>query len=404
MGRLVGLAARNLARNRRRTLLTLAALAVGVMAVVGVRGFLNGLQGMLIGGVAEGTIGPVLVHRTGYLQSMESNPLTPNILLTPDLLARLRAVPGVTAVSPRLGFAGMASVGDETVFAIISAVDESQEPTVCPRRREYLAEGDWLQPGRDDAVMGMEIARGVGAKAGARLALISGDAEGVMNAVDVTVRGFSAAAAQMERRSVVIPLRKGQELLRLEGRATEIALGVTDLSDVEAVRDRVAAVVGPGFEVSTWKDVATTVRDVQATQNAALDLITFIFMAIMLMGIANTLLMSVLERVREIGTMLAVGTRRRQILGLFLWEALMLGVLGATLGALLGFGVVQLLAVKGVMLQPPGASLPQKIIPVIHVVFMVRMVALSAAGAAVAAVYPAWKAAGLRPVQALAAV
>jgi putative ABC transport system permease protein len=146
------------------------------------------------------------------------------------------------------------------------------------------------------------------------------------------------------------------------------------------------------------------VRDATQAQNTALDLVTLIFLFIMLMGIANTLLMSVLERVREIGTMMAVGTRRRQILTMFLWEALMMGALGAGVGALLGFGIVGALGIKGVVLTMPGASLPQHIIPVIGVPFLLRMVALSAVGSAVAALYPAFKASHLRPVEALGAV
>lgn len=398
------MALRNLMRNRRRTLLTLAALAVGVTSVVCVRGFLNGLQNSLILGIAEGSIGAVLVHKKGYLQSVEASPLTPNMELNGAFLERLMKVDGVRAVAPRISFGGMVSVGDETIFSIISGVDPAAELVVCPRRRDSLVTGAWLTEGSSDALMGMEIAKSLSAKEGSVAAVLTGDVEGVMNAVEVTVRGTVAAAAQAERKLLIMPLGKAQELLRMEGRITEIAVGVKRVEQVEQVRDRLSALLGDDYEVSTWKDMAPLIRDAQEGQNTALNLITIIFLFIMLMGIANTLLMSVLERVREIGTMMAVGARRRQVLLIFLLEALMLGALGATVGALMGFTVVGVLGIHGVVLTTPGASLPQHITPMIGPWFLLRMVALAAGGSAVAAFYPAYKASRLRPVEALGAV
>jgi len=102
--------------------------------------------------------------------------------------------------------------------------------------------------------------------------------------------------------------------------------------------------------------------------------------------------------------MIAVGTRRRQVLALFLWEALILGAVGSSLGAAAGTLVVALMGANGVVFTTPGASLPQIILPYIHARFLVQMVLLGSAGACVAALYPAWKGSRMRPVEALGAV
>ncbi|MEW5849561.1 MAG: ABC transporter permease [Myxococcota bacterium] len=403
MFQLAHIASRNLLRNRRRTLLTLAALAVGVFAVVGVRGFLNGLQGSLLLSITEGGLGAIQVHRKGYMASVESTPLRPDMPLDEALLQKIRAVPGVTAVTPRINSAGMVNVGDETVFSMFNGVDPEQELKVSPRRKDAVVTGAWTKGGTE-VLLGMEIANAVKARPGVPGAVLTNDVDGVMNASDLTVVGTLAAATQGEKKLVVMPLAMMQQLLRMEGRITEIAVQVTDLDEAGAVAERIQAVLGDEYEVHTWETFAAFAKDVRQTQNTALNYVTYIFLLIMLMGIANTLLMSVMERVREIGTMMAVGTKRRQILTMFLIEALILGALGASVGAVLGFGLVEILGHVGVRLTTPGASLPQLLIPTIKISYLLRMVMLSGVGAALAALYPAYKASRLRPVEALASV
>ena len=404
MQRLFLLAARNLLRNRRRTWLTLLALAVGVFAVVGVRGFLNGLQGSLILGITEGSMGAIQIHRRGFLASIETTPLTPNIEWSERLLARIAAVPGVKEVTPRIAFAGMVSVGDETVFAMLTGVDPERELKVCPRRTSALTRGRWLKAGEAESALGMELAAGLHAEPGARTAIISSDVDGVMNAADTTLVAHLAALTQGEKKLLLLPLALAQEILRMPGRVTELAVRVERLDEVEEVALRLSTALGPDYEVHTWKSFATFVKDIQENQNRALDVITSIFLVIILMGIMNTLLMSVLERVREIGTMMAVGAKRRQVLTLFVIEALLLGASGSLLGTGLGYAFVSFLGSRGITLTTPGASLPQLLIPEISVGFLARLVILCMVGAAISALYPAWKAARLRPVEALAHV
>jgi putative ABC transport system permease protein len=122
---------------------------------------------------------------------------------------------------------------------------------------------------------------------------------------------------------------------------------------------------------------------------------------VVLLGIVNAMLMSVLERVREIGTMLAVGMRRRQVVTMFILEGLVLGVIGGTLGALLGAAVVGWLNRVGVSLPAPGSSAPNLIRPFVPGLYLVRSVLLAAIGSALAALWPARRASLLRPVEAL---
>lgn len=400
---LLGLAVRNLARHRRRTGLILAAIALGVTAVVGVRGFLNGLQDTLIRGFAEGTVGAMQVHAQGFLQSNEAAPLKPNLDVSGDLLARIEAVPGVKAAAPRIMFPSMLSVGDQTAFVVAVGVDPVREQGCCPRRLDLVEQGRFLA-GPSESLIGLEVLRGLGGAVGQKAALLTGDVDGVMNAVDTDVVGQVAAPTQGEKKLVLLSLAAAQELVRIPGRATEIAVAVDDLGEVHKVAGRVRAALGPDYDVRTWDELAATARDAVSMQNRALGVVTAAFLVVILVGVTNALLTSVLERVREIGTLMAVGARRRKILLLFLFEAAALGSLGALLGCAIGSAVVGLLGLRGVTLNTPGASLPQTLYPFIELDFLLRMVLMSTVGASIASLWPAWKASRLRPVEALSGV
>lgn len=402
MGTLFRIAMRNLLRQRRRTLLVLLAVGLGVTAVVGVRGFLNGLQSSLVLGFAEGTIGAIQVHRAGFLSSVDAAPLTPNIDLADSAVLRtIEATVGVRATSPRITFPGMISVDDNSGFALIVAADPARELVTSPKRKDHVVSGAWIAA-PDASLMGMELARSLGARTSSRVAILTNDVDGVMNAVDTALAGTLAAPTQGEKKLVIVPLALAQELLRIPQRATEIVVGVHDIAEVDAVAARLRANLGTDYEVHTWKELAPVAKDVVETQNAALAIVTVIFLVVILMGLANALLTSVLERVREIGTMLAVGAKRRQVLIMFVIEAALIGVVGALIGCATGSLIVGLLSINGVTLTMPGASIPQHLVPFIQLPFLAKMVALSCAGATVASLWPAWRASRLRPVEALA--
>lgn len=190
----------------------------------------------------------------------------------------------------------------------------------------------------------------------------------------------------------------------MPGRATEIAIAIEHFDDAEPIKPLVQAAVGPEYEVSTWHDVASFIDDAIAAQNFTLNLIAAIFLFVALLGIANTMLMSVLERTREIGTMMSVGVRRRQILTLFLFEASLLGLLGGILGAAAGLTFVLHYGHKGLPIPVPGSTVPLSVYPTVGAPYILFILALSAGGAALAALWPSVRASRMRPVEALGAV
>ena len=384
------------------------AILLGVLAVTTLRGMLNGVQAALRSEAIASQMGALQIHRAGYMAQVFGTPLDLDLAYDAALLAKLERVPNVKAVAPRIGFGAMVSTGDSTTFAMITAFDPARDIKVCPLRYERLSSGALPGPQHPDGlVLSAELARRIGAKVQAgdvgRVAVLTNDHDGSLNAVDTRLIGLNGLPRSpgLETRLGLMALAHAQELLRMPGRATEIAVAVDDLTQLEETRTALLATLGKGFEVSTWPELARPVADATALQDEILKLITAILLVVALVGVINTMLMSVLERTREIGVMMALGMRRQAIVLLFVMEAAVINLAAAVPGLLAAFGVLAILEKADVHFQAPGGGVLH-----IHPVVLARdievVISVVVLGALAASILPALRAAKLRPVEALA--
>jgi putative ABC transport system permease protein len=409
MQALIRIALRNVLRNRRRSLITFAAILISIVAAVSLRGLVNGMVAAMQSAVVLGQTGALQVHRAGYLKATGGSSLDLDLPADATFLGRIRAVPGVRAVSARIAFGGMVNANDTTSPALFSALDPVGEVRVCPQRDQIATEGHgFTETEPEAAVLTPELVRTLGMRLGQKAALLTNDKEGSLTAVDLPVVGVygQPGLPLPEKKIGFVPLAMAQELLHMQGRATELAVAVDVAVDDSKALDRVkagiAAALGPDYEVSTWGELVPFVKDGVASWRFMSSLFTGIFLVVALLGIVNTMLMSVLERTREIGTMMALGVRRRSILGLFLLEATVLGCLGGLAGASLGSALVFRIGKSGLHFHMGNSTL--HLHPFVDVGFFVLALALAAAGAVLAAIWPALRASRLRPVTALASV
>jgi len=408
MNALPRIAFRNVLRNRRRSVITFGAILLSVAVLITLRGLANGMIASVGDTMVQGQSGALQVHRQGYRNDINGTSLELNVPADPEFLAKIVAVPGVKAVAPRIAFGAMANAHDTTTPALFTALDPVRENQVCPRRVEMASQGKRLdQAGPTAAVLTPELASSLGIKFGETATLMGNDVDGALNALELEYVGtYGQSGPPLPEKKVgFVPFAFAQELLRMEGRATELAVAINDLRELEAVKDRLQAALGPEYEVVTWRTLAPFLEDVTATYDFMLGLLSGIFLFVALLGIVNTMLMSVFERTREIGTMMSVGARRRQILGLFLLEAGLLGFCGGVLGAVGGQGLLLTLGREsGIALHLAGMSAPIHIFPTTSLTYSISMIALATGGAVLAALWPSLRASRLRPVQALASV
>ena len=397
------LAFRNLGRNKRRSLVTALTITFGVFAVVFLQSFVNALTRNIIETSVESKVGALQVFKAGYLGS--DDPLKMTLMDDPELVAKIRSVQSVVAVAPRLDFDGMLSNGSEGTLFNATAIDPAREYTVCPRRATYVAKGS--RPLSTDseraALIGQTLAESLAAKPGSPLVMQAVGSHAGINALDVTVQGFLRTTHPSEsKRAATVTLAFAQELLRMKDGITHYVVGIRNIEQLDETATRLRATLGPSFQVTTWRDLDSTNSGREKIIKGLMFVITLVLFLLVLTGVVNTMMMSVYERIREIGTMLAVGVRRHRIRALFLWEALLLAFFSAGVGSLLGFGVVSWMGRRGIT-KAFGPNEPVTYIPQVTFGFLLTVVLFTVAGALVAALYPAWKGSRLRPVEALRA-
>ncbi len=426
---LLKLAGRNLLRNRRRTAITLAAMIIGVGVMVVLRGFISGQQKVIVENIIDGRLGAVQVHRAGYLKNVLTSPLSLDMVDSPKLRAKLAAIEGVVAVAPRIEFGAMISTPDKapspedgtplpedqqgkTSFLVALGIEPATEAEVTPRRHAFVDKGRMFpKSDSEEVVLNADFAVGLDTQIQdpnrplppfeQRSALLASDRDSALNGENVVLGGTFPSFAPGDKRVGLVPLALAQRLLRMEGRVTEYAIAVRPLERADEVRDRIQTALGSEYEVHTWAQLFPFVKALTGTQDFIFSIISGVFLTVVLLGIVNAMLMSVLERTREIGTMLAVGMRRRQIVALFLAEGFVIGLVGGLLGVCVGLLIVTWLNYSGIPLPAPGATVPSIIRPFVSNGFLISAVIGTPLGAALATLWPAWRASRLRPVEAL---
>ncbi len=400
---LMRLALRNVFRAKARSAITIGALFFGVTMSLLLSAFVMGVSESMVAEAIESRVGAIQVHRTGYFEKRDRQPLALNLTQDAAVEAKLRATPNVKALTPRIVFNGLLTNGSRGTIAMITAIDAQTVREVLPKIDLYL-EGDPLKPGdRNGAHVGLELNRALDLKPGVPLMLQAQGLGGRDNALDLEPRGVLAGQNPMEgKRAVTVPLAFAQSLLGMDGKVTEYVVAVKDVRQLDETAAALRAALGEGFEVQTWEQLRPALRDARLLQRAVLGGVSVFFLIIALFGVANTLLMTVLERTREIGTLLAVGMTRSMVARLFMLEAFLQAALGAALGLGLAVLLIELARSGGGVTISMGAGQGYfRMMPTLLPAVPFIVVGAACLGSVLAAVSPALRAARMRPVEAL---
>jgi len=399
------LAIRNVFRNKRRTLITLAAMGFGATSIILFGGFVN----FMFVGVRENTIrsqvGHIQLYREGFWEKGTVAPFDYMIGNYEELRALLSRIEHVQDVMPRLGFSGLISTGDTTTSFVGSGVHPESEAALSSFTQ--IVDGKDLAS-RDPrgAILGLGLARGLGVKPGDDLTLLTTTKGGAINALAVKVRGvWESGEKAYDDRFLKAPIPEIQRLLDNEGEVQSIVVLVDKTEHTALVRDRIGALIQEhrlDLEMKTWEDLALRYHQVRQLFTNIFNVLALIVSIIVVLGIANTMMMAIFERTREIGTVMALGTRRRGVVAMFVLEGITLGVIGGVLGIVLGIALAKVISIHGIPMPPPpgstrGFTAQILIIPEV----LIQAFRLSLITAVLSSVYPAWRASRLDVVEAL---
>ena len=405
------LAARNLLRYRRRTLLTALLIMLGVMALLLFVAAAGSFKQTMVGSITDSMLGHLQIHRKGYTQSIDNLPL--NLSLQPNAVAKiesaLKADPDVAAYSLRVKLGAMFSNFTENTSIRLNGVDPAAEDAAVPALRQRINDGDktgpLLAPGK--VLIPTLIARGMKVGVGDEVVLVVTNASGSVNGRTFTVGGILDGVTGPGGRDGYIHIDDARELLRMDKpEVMEVVVRLKSLETLAAVQQRLNAKLDeiqnkegkPATELHLWSDLSPFANIVRMIDMMTL-FIRIMLVAIVLVSVMNVMLMAVYERIREIGTLAAIGTQPGKLMAIFLAEGLLLGLAGAAAGIALSYALVGYLNLNPVVFAFGREQITLR--PVLELAEVAGVLGLAVLVSALASLQPAWRAARMDPIQAL---
>jgi lipoprotein-releasing system permease protein len=394
-------AVRFLAEGRFQTLLVVFGVAAGVAVVTYITALVNGLQGNTIrrtlGVQPHVTIRPVKDVPLARIVDGEAvfaieqprAQRTRSIDNWQPLVAMLERSPDVTAVSPMASGAALAQRGEGSRAIALIGVEIERYDRIAALTEKIVAGTTRLGPG--DAFIGRELAEDLGVQLGDRFTVALGrDTVDSMRAVAI----YDAGIRDVNRRNVYVPLRTAQSLLGIPGGVTNLDITVSDVFAADRAAQRLAAQLP--FEIESWMQTNAQLLSALDAQSMSTRLIRLVVMVVVVLGIASVLVVSVVQKRKEIGILRAMGASRGQMTQVFLLQGALVGSVGSVLGAGLAALMIWLFTalVKGADGRPLFA------ITLEPDVFL-GVAAVATVCGVLAAVAPARRAARLDPAQAI---
>lgn len=346
-------ALRNVFRQRVRSAATLAAISLGVAGLILASGFVQDIFIQLGEAIIHSQSGHLQVARQGYREGRTRAPESYLIERPDELKAKLAAEPGVQRVLARLGFSGVLNNGKRD----LGIVGEGVEPAAEAALGSYLQyiEGRALADGDSDGiVLGQGAARSLGLKAGDRVNLVMSLPQGAVNTLDFEVIGvFQSFSKDFDARAVRIPLAAARQLMDTDAaHVMVVVLERTEDTDgvLAALRGKLAA---QGYEVASWRELSDFYDKTLQLYERQFGVLRLIILLMVLLSVANSVNMTLFERTREFGTMLALGDPPRRVFRLIMTESLLLGLFGAALGMALGCAAALIVSAIGIPMPPP---------------------------------------------------
>jgi len=395
-------AVRNLRRNRNRTLVALLTVASGLIAYLLAGGFIEWIFENMRESTIRSQLGHIQIVKPGYFAKGIADPYSFLLPAKSLEIEKIKQLPGVTSMAQRLAFSGLSSHGDNTVSFIGEGIEPDRETVISDQI--HIRSGNNLSSPNEKAVLlGEGLSKNLNVVPGDTIVLLVTAANGTPNAIELKVSGiFYTSSKEFDDNALRIPIELARKLMRVQS-ATSWVLLLNETKDTrQAVQKLRSMLPATTFEVTPWSDLADFYNKTVVLFGKQINLMKSIIALIIILTISNTQTMSVLERTTEIGTVMAIGSRRSEVLRMFIIEGILIGILGGFIGIFLGYGFAEILSFIGIPMPPPP-GMDVGFTAKINVTFELAMDALALAfiTTLIASIMPAWKASRMNVVDAL---
>lgn len=398
----VRVAVRNLRRNRNRTLVALLTVASGLIAYLLAGGFIEWIFENMRESTIRSQLGHIQIVKPGYFEKGIADPYSFLLPAKSLEIEKVKQLPEVTSVTQRLAFSGLSSHGDNTVSFIGEGIEPDREMVVSDQI--HIRSGNNLSSPNEKAVLlGEGLSKNLNVMPGDTIVLLVTAANGTPNAVELKVSGiFYTSSKDFDDNALRIPIELARKLMRVQSATSWVLLLNDTKSTKQAVQKLRSVLPATTFEVTPWSDLADFYNKTVVLFEKQINLMKSIIALIIILTISNTQTMSVLERTTEIGTVMAIGSRRTEVLRMFIIEGILIGILGGFIGIFLGGCFGEILSFIGIPMPPPP-GMDVGFTAKINVTFELATDALALAffTTLIASIMPAWKASRMNVVDAL---
>ncbi|MBF0532575.1 MAG: ABC transporter permease [Candidatus Omnitrophica bacterium] len=400
----IKIAWRNIVRNKKRSLITISAVGFGLGALIFIWSFVEGAHVQMTENYTSLVTGHIQIHQKGFLQQAK---LETNMAGYPALLAKIRNMPSVVAVAPRIKAVGLISSTEASAGVEVIGVDPTEEKKLS-RLAARIKTGQFLGETTDqDIVIGAALAKNLNVVLGDKIVVMSQALDGSIASGAYRVCGLmDTGAEEIDKGVVLITHAAAENLFAMAGRTSELAVRIKNVKDAKPAALQISEQLPSSFEVLPWQTVSPVLQQWIEFDEGFIWIIVFVVMIVVAIGILNTVLMGVLERTREFGILLGLGTQRGQIISMIAWESLFLGLIGCLAGLILGLTLSLYFHHAGIDLTVFTAALntfymDALIFPRVNFSQVVFSLFLVLSTSIIVSIYPAWLAARLKPIDAI---
>ena len=349
---MIRIAFRNLFRQRRRSLLTLLTMMGGFVLAAFSIAWADGTYNSVIEAFTRNRLGHIQIHSGDYLDQPSLYKSIGDVSSVGEQLAR---VDGVVHWTPRIFAYGLGSVEDRAAAVRLIGIDPSRENAATSFSNKIISGGTLGAEPAHEMILGQGLARQLKAAIGSELVIVSQAADGSIANDLYTVTGILDSGDPMaDRLDCYLHLADVQELMVMEGRVHEIAIIVDELKRVETVAQSIRTVLhDEALRVESWRQFAASFYRAMQADKQGNWITLLVILLIVAVGVLNTVLMSVLERRREYGVLLALGTRGGRLVRMVLGEILVLAAGSVMVGSVIAFFLNWWISIRGVRLSEP---------------------------------------------------
>jgi ABC-type lipoprotein release transport system permease subunit len=397
------IAKRNLLRNKRRSLIVLISIVVGVMALLLNDSFGRGMVNQMLNNQLDSYYAHLQIHQKDYLD----NKVVKNHIKEPyKIINKIEKLNFIESYTKRaVSFGLISSATNSSGVSLIGVVPELEKEVTTID--DNIIEGEYLSGKEREVVMGAKLAEKLDVMLGDKLIGVANSYDGDVSSELFRVVGiFKASSSEFEKANVYVPINSAQKLFGIDNGIMEIALKLDDINNIEQKQAAINKILDNESKVSSFKELLPMIMTYIEMYDSTIYVFYAVIIFAILFGIINTMLMSVFERIQEFGVLMSIGMKNGKIFLMVLQEAFILGIVGTVVGFILGYLIYLPLSIYGIDFSVYSESLTSiglgtVMYPELNIQGILNTLLIMPFAAVLGAIYPAIKAIRLQPTDAM---